>query len=131
MALPDSDKAAIHELLARYCHNADYNPPAHMREMFTADGVFEVPAMNLHFTGIDAIVGFFTASREADSSARHVISNVVVEGAGDQATSSAYLQVLGLKDGQATPLAFGRYIDRLSRGADGRWRLAHRRVEIG
>ena len=131
MALDLNDKTAILELLNRYCHNADYNPPERMRELFTADGVFEVPAMGLRFEGIDAIVAFFTSSREASASARHIISNVVIDGSGDRATSSAYLQVLADRDGTMSMVAFGRYMDELTRGADGRWRLAHRSVVLG
>ena len=131
MALSAGDKAAIAELLTRYSHNADYDPPERMREVFTEDGVFEVPAMDLHAGGIDAIVAFFTASRESNPYVRHVISNVMIEGDGDNATSCAYLQVISVQDGKITPMAFGRYMDRLRRGSDGTWRFTHRRVEIG
>jgi hypothetical protein len=129
MALDLHDKFAIEELLNRYCHNADYNPPQRMRELFTADGVFEVPAMNLRFEGIDSIVAFFTQTREANAAARHVISNIVVQGDADQATSTAYLQVISV--GEITSIvAFGRYMDELQRTPQG-WRLKHRTVVIG
>jgi uncharacterized protein (TIGR02246 family) len=131
MALSQQDKAAITELLNLYCHNADYNPPERMRDLFAPEGVFEVPAMNLHFAGVDAIIAFFTASREADASARHVISNIVIEGDGDRATSCAYLQVISLAGGQASTVAFGRYLDTLRRDADGQWRLVHRHIALG
>jgi ketosteroid isomerase-like protein len=130
MPLDLADKFAIHELLNAYCHNADYNPPERMRDMFTADGIFEVPAMNLRFEGIDHILAFFTSSREANATARHVISNVVIEGSGDTATSSAYLQVVATRDEITTTVAFGRYLDELRRTPAG-WRLQHRRVVIG
>ena len=132
MPLDMHAKAAITELLHRYCHNADYNPPERMRELFTPDGIFEIPAMELHFEGIDAIVAFFTASRAASTSgARHVISNVLIEGDADRATSSAYLQVLGDRDGVMGLVAFGRYLDKLQRGSDGNWRFTHRHVVLG
>ena len=54
MALDIPDRLAIQELLERYCHNADYNPPERMREMFASDGIFEVPAMELRFEGVDS-----------------------------------------------------------------------------
>ena len=98
MALDIPDRLAIQELLERYCHNADYNPPERMREMFASDGIFEVPAMELRFEGVDSIIAFFKLSRENNSSARHVISNIVIEGDGDRAKSSSYLQVLSVKD---------------------------------
>lgn len=130
MPLDVADKFAIHELLNAYCHNADYNPPARMRNLFTDDGIFEVPAMNLRFEGIDNIIAFFTSSREANATARHVISNVVIEGSLDSATSSAYLQVIATRDDITTTVAFGRYLDELQRTPAG-WRLKHRRVVLG
>lgn len=133
MALELQDRMAIQELLNRYCHNADYHPPERMRELFTQDAGWEVPAMGLRFAGLEAIIAFFHSSREGDAgpSARHVISNVVIEGAGDKATSCAYLQVLSEHDARMQVVAFGRYFDELRRGADGAWRFAHRRVVIG
>lgn len=130
MALDIQDRLAIQELLERYCHKADYYPPERMRDMFAADGIFEVPAMELRFEGIESIIAFFKLSRENNSSTRHVISNIVIEGDGDQAKSSAYLQVLSVKDGLVTPLGFGRYMDQLRRYPEG-WRLQHRTVAMG
>jgi 3-phenylpropionate/cinnamic acid dioxygenase small subunit len=130
MSLEVADKYAINELLNTYCHNADYHPPERMREMFTADGIFEVPAMDLRFEGIDQIIAFFTSSRQANATARHIISNVVIEGSGERATSSAYLQVVGTRDDITTTVAFGRYLDELRRTPAG-WRLQHRRVVLG
>jgi len=130
MALDIHDQFAIQSLLARYCHNADYNPPESMRAMFTPDGIFEVPAMSIRFEGIDNIIGFFTASREMTASARHIISSPVIEGEGDKANSSTYLQVLRTDDGVIGVVSIGRYIDQLVRTADG-WRIKHRMVQIG
>lgn len=130
MALAIQDRLAIQELLERYCHNADYNPPERMRDMFAADGIFEVPAMELRFEGIESIIAFFKLSRESNSSARHVISNIVIEGDGDQAKSAAYLQVLSVRGNEITPLGFGRYLDQFRRYPDG-WRLQHRLVAMG
>ena len=90
------------------------------------DAVFEVPAMDISCRGIDNIIAFFTQSRAGFSSARHVINNVVVEGDGDTAKSSAYLQVLRTDEGAIGIVSVGRYLDTLERTAD-----AHRRVESG
>jgi ketosteroid isomerase-like protein len=60
-----------------------------MRDVYTCDAVFEVPAMDVSCHGIDNIIAFFTQSRAGFASARHVIDNVVVEGDGDSAKSSA------------------------------------------
>jgi ketosteroid isomerase-like protein len=130
MPLDATDTLAIQDLLNRYCYNADYNPPEAMREVFTPDALWEVPAMGLRCEGIEAIIAFFSGSRSANSGARHVISNILVEGEGDRARASAYLQVVAIDNGQHTILSFGRYQDELVRTAAG-WRFSHRCVLIG
>lgn len=130
MPLNATDQLAVQELLNRYCYNADYNPPEAMRGVFTADALWEVPAMGLRCEGIEAIIAFFSGSREANPGARHVINNIVVEGDGDHACASAYLQVVANVNGQHTILSFGRYQDTLVRTPDG-WRFSHRCILIG
>lgn len=131
MALDIHDKFAIEELLRRYCYSADYNPPETMRELFVPEAVFEIPAMDIRCAGIDNIIAFFTQSRSGPyASARHVINNVVVEGDGDSAKSSAYLQVLRTDNGTINTVSVGRYTDTLTRTPAG-WRLVQRTVLIG
>jgi ketosteroid isomerase-like protein len=122
------EKFAIQELLHRYSHCADYEPPDRMREFFTGDARFEVPAMGLHFAGIDAIIGYFHAGQATHKGMKHVISNVLIDGDGDSATSSAYLEILAHREGGMQVVGFGRYQDRLKKGADGRWRFIERKV---
>lgn len=130
MSLDVRDVAAIQNLLNQYCHNADYNPPERMREVFLADAVFEVPAMGVRAEGVDEIIAFFKASRESNANARHVISNSVIEGDGDEARANSYLQVIDLRGELPQIVAFGRYRDVLRRSADG-WRFALRSVAVG
>lgn len=130
MALALADRLAIADLVHQYCHNADYNPPESMREVFVPEAVWEVPAMDLRCEGIEAIVAFFTQSRAGFGSARHVSSNLVVQGDGDHATASCYLQVIKVDEDPKQIISFGRYQDELVRTADG-WRFRHRRVLIG
>ena len=130
MALDIADRLAIETLVNLYCHHADYNPPESMRGVFLPDAVWEVPAMDLRCEGIEAIVAFFTQSRAGFGSARHVTSNLVIEGDGDQATASCYLQVIKVDEDPKQIVSFGRYQDELVRTPDG-WRFRHRRVLIG
>ncbi len=130
MALDIADRLAIENLISLYCHHADYDPPESMREVFVPDAVWEVPAMDLRCEGIDAIVGFFTQSRAGFGSARHVTSNLVVQGDGDHATANCYLQVIKVDEDPKPVVSFGRYQDELVRTAEG-WRFRHRKVLIG
>jgi hypothetical protein len=130
MALDLADRLAIEDLVNLYCHNADYNPPDSMRDVFIPEAVWEVPAMDLRCDGIDAIVAFFTQSRAGFGSARHVISNLLVQGDGDHATACCYLQVVKVDEDPKQIVSFGRYQDTLVRTAAG-WRFTHRLVLIG
>ena len=130
MALDLADRLAIEDLVNLYCHNADYNPPESMRDIFIPEAVWEVPAMDLRCEGIDAIVAFFTQSRAGFGSARHVISNLIVQGDGDHATASCYLQVIKVDEEPKQIVSFGRYQDELVRTAGG-WRLRHRLIVMG
>jgi hypothetical protein len=130
MALDLADRLAIEDLVNLYCHNADYNPPESMRDIFIPEAVWEVPAMDLRCEGIDAIVAFFTQSRAGFGSARHVISNLIVQGDGDHATASCYLQVIKVDEEPKQIVSFGRYQDELVRTAEG-WRLRHRLIVMG
>lgn len=130
MALDLADRLAIEDLVNLYCHNADYNPPESMRDVFIPEAVWEVPAMDLRCEGIDAIVAFFTQSRAGFGSARHVISNLIVQGDGDHATASCYLQVIKVDEDPKQIVSFGRYQDEFVRTAAG-WRLRHRLIVMG
>ena len=131
MSLDPLQKLEIQELLNRYSHNADFEPPERMRELFSEDAVFEVPAMGLRFAGIDAIIAFFHSARATKPDVRHVISNAVIEGAGDSATSSAYLQIIDQNEGLWRLAGLGRYQDKILRGKDGKWRFTHRHIVLG
>ena len=127
MALSIEDSHAIAQLLHRYCHNADYNPPEAMRAIFTADAVFGIGAMNVRCEGLEAILAFFTNTRGAMPPSQHVINNLVIEGDGDAAQSCSYLQLVSTIEGAPRITMTGRYMDTLRRTADG-WRLAQRMV---
>ena len=129
MALDTADKFAIQELIHRYCHIADYGPPEAMRELFTADGVFEAPARGFNFRGVDALIEFFHSRRDAPSVGRHIISNTVIEGGGNEAQAISYLVVVSAEGSPRSIPLFGRYKDRLLRTANG-WRFTHRLVDM-
>lgn len=127
MPLNIEDCYAIEQLLRRYCHNADYNPPEAMRRLFTDDAVFEIGAMNVRCEGLEAILAFFNHARGSFPPSQHVTSNLVIEGDGDDAQCSSYVQMVTTVDGKTQISMVGRYIDKLRRTTDG-WRLAERIV---
>lgn len=127
MALNIEDRYQIEQLLHRYCHNADFSKPEAMRAIFIEDAVFELGAMNVRCEGIESILAFFSNARGTMPPSQHVISNLVLEGDGDTAQSSCYMQLFSQVDGEIRVAMMGRYLDTLQRTPEG-WRLAQRIV---
>ena len=127
MALSFQDQIEIQQLLARYTHCADLQPPESMRDVFTEDGVFKVEMMDIEVSGIENIITFFTDMRAATPHMRHICSNLLIEGDGDTATARSYLQVINTEGG-AKIEALAYYSDTLVRTSKG-WRLSSRAVE--
>lgn len=127
MSLSTDDIVAIQQLLARYTKSADIDSPETMRDIFTADGSLIVETMDLNISGIDNIVEFFTQSRaNSAGDVYHVTSNLIVDGSGDSATSSSYLNVMH-SGKEVKQMALGRHIDVLVKTAEG-WRIKSRSI---
>ena len=82
----------------------------------------------------DWVTGF-SEQMQAAGGTRHLITNWVLDGAGDAATMTCYLTILGqaMSEGRPTVVATVRFEDRLVRtGADGfrGWRFAHRTLHL-
>ena len=126
--LDTHDVVAIQQLLARYTLLADVDK-SHagegMREIFTNDAMFQVPAIDLYVKGIDNIVVFF---RERPGGDHHINTNLVVEGAGDRAKARSYVHIIKAEKGVQS-LVFGYYEDELVKTAEG-WRIQHRNTVL-
>jgi ketosteroid isomerase-like protein len=133
------DERAILQTLYQYGHSMDYGPDADFVDCFTNDGVWEVrmrkvPDGAFTCTGRDEI----TASLEAQTSvrapalyAKHLLIEPRVVLDGDAASVDSYsARSAPRHDGPTQIVASGRYLDRLVRSGDGRWRFTHRVAEI-
>jgi hypothetical protein len=129
MALDIADKLAITELVNRYCHVADYGPWQTMRDFFTEDCAFEAPARGFNFQGIDALMAFFESRSGVPSVGRHVISNLIIDGGGNAARATSYIQVLSPEGSPRSIKMFGRYQDEFRRTPGG-WRFRRRFIEM-
>lgn len=127
MALTTDDKVAIAELLARYTHAIDFGEWSLFDTVFASDATFEVPAMDVSVTGIDALQTFFRQSHAENPSVRHVTTNSVSDGDSTRARARSYLQVID--SSTQTIVSSGVYHDTLVRTAGG-WRLQSRLVEL-
>lgn len=126
MALSAEDVLAIQQLYARYNHAIDFGRPAEWADCFTADGVF-TSATTGESKGTEALTAFATGF-SARLKARHWVSNLVLDGDGDVATGTCYLQLWNVAAAPATLLTTGIYVDQLAR-VDGEWKFTSREVK--
>ena len=121
------DKQAITEVLYRYCRGCDRADEQTLRACFHPD------SQHRHggFTGSSA--DFCTLALQVVTplkACKHMLSNVLIQVAGDVADSEAhyfaYQRQVNRKTGEEEDLLTGgRYIDRFER-RDGAWRIASR-----
>lgn len=125
MALTAEDHIAIEQLYAAYNHRIDFGTAEEWVDCFTADAVFN--SGYSEEVGRDALLAFFAATREMVPDIRHFVSNLLIEGDGDGATGSAYLEATSGAGAGRTILTTGRYVDDLVKTANG-WRFSNRRM---
>jgi uncharacterized protein (TIGR02246 family) len=128
-----SDEASVLFLFSRYCHAMDGDDAAAVLDCFADDGVFAyfaAGAAEPHFRlqGSAAIEEWFGQHRARTplGTQTHVTVNPAIEIRGDTAEAVSTYLSLRAHDGGIAVASTGRYVDRLARGADGRWRFAER-----
>lgn len=120
--LPTEDTVAILQLYARYNTAIDTGDGEGFAGCFVPDGVFQSP-LGVS-TGHEEIAAFCDDNHKMLPDLRHMASNIVVDGAGDEATGSAYL--IGYRTaGGFQVIVTGRYRDTLARTPEG-WRFVER-----
>jgi hypothetical protein len=123
--------------LYRYGHSIDYGHEEEWLDCFASDGIFDVryrvgAKPSRRFEGHDDLAGFIAAhSRAPHRWHKHLLFEPLVTIDGDRATARSYFARLDAAD-DGTPFvrAFGRYVDELARGADGKWRFVERIAEV-
>jgi SnoaL-like protein len=133
------DERAILTTLYQYGHAMDYGPDADFLDCFTDDGIWDV-RMRRTPDGAFTCAGRaeIAASLEAQTSvrapalyAKHLLVEPRIVLDGDAASVDSYFLRIEPRDDAATQIvASGRYLDRLIRCDDARWRLTQRIAEI-
>jgi ketosteroid isomerase-like protein len=129
--------AEITAVLHRYGAAVDYGDEAAWVDCFTEDATFEG---DNKITGVRSTLGRGRAelarfvaghTRAPELYHKHLVIDPVIEVDGDEASCRSYFAVLVAGPGGLPAIGnFGRYVDRLRREDDGRWRIAQRVAEI-
>jgi hypothetical protein len=129
------DERAVLRTLHQYAHAIDYGNEDGWVDCFAPDGAFEV--RNRTDSSVSRLVGhtelkafISTHTRAPDTWHKHIVIEPVIDIDGDTARSASYCGAFA--DDGDTPIlwGFGRYLDQLVRGADGRWRFTERLAEV-
>jgi hypothetical protein len=133
------DERAILGTLYRYGHALDYGAETDWLDCFTDDAGYElrypaaVPSNDRarRYHGRDELAAFVALhTRAPDRFHKHLLIEPIVTINGDRAQAISYFMRVDDADGERIVYAFGRYLDHLVRGPDGRWRFTERIAEI-
>jgi uncharacterized protein (TIGR02246 family) len=127
MALATDDILAIQKLIADYNHVVDRGDGEAFADLFVEGGSLD-SGFNV-IKGRDELRDFAAFVPSMAPGARHLVSNVSIDGDGDDATARLYLQMWATAGGAAeTKLVIsGRYEDTLKREG-GTWRFVTRKM---
>lgn len=127
MALPADDLMAIYKLMADYNHLVDAGRGDDWADLFVEGGSLDTGMGMVIEGGRDALAEFAASVPTLVPGARHVVSNISIDGDGSTATGSAYLQMwaTAADASQAKLVITGVYRDEL-RKVDGSWRFVKR-----
>jgi ketosteroid isomerase-like protein len=130
------DERAILRTLYRYGHSIDAGQEADWVDCFTEDGRFFAHGRHTTHTALDVTGRPALQALIAEHTRRpylyhqHGLIEPLISVDGDHATCVSYLTVLMEHEGRPVQRVFGRYLDQLVRGSDGRWRFRVREAAI-
>ena len=119
-----TEKLAIQELCARYCHTIDSQDSEGWAQCFTPDGVFEFDGWAIR--GRPALAEYAEVHARV-MRCRHLTLNCLYEVSGDRATGHSTTVVTLATEGGYKILGQGAYEDQMVKEG-GRSHIAHRRV---
>jgi hypothetical protein len=133
------DERGVLSTLHRYGHTLDYGAEDDWVDCFTDDASYELeypatvsagsrPRVYRGRAELAAFVARHTRAPERFH--KHLLIEPVITVDGEHARATSYFMRVDDEDGARVIYAFGRYLDELVRGADGRWRFTRRVAEI-
>jgi ketosteroid isomerase-like protein len=129
MGLTTDDLVAIQGLAARYNHAIDSGDAEAFVAAWVESGVLD--AGGLFIDGHAALKEFAVNFAAGAHAPRHIATNLVIDGDGDNATLKAYVQmyVLAGDPPQQIIAAAGKYDDTLIK-EDGTWKFVRRNFTV-
>jgi hypothetical protein len=129
-----NDHQQVLDSMYRYGHAVDYGLNAEWVDCFTADGIFDLRRRGqdpLEFAGTRALSDFVAAhTNSPEFWHKHLLIEPRITIDGDRADVASYfVRIDRSSTGTNYIKSFGRYLDRLRRCDDGRWRFEHRIAE--
>jgi hypothetical protein len=130
-------REAVAATIRRYAMAIDYGEDDLWVDCFLEDGVFEVRYHTIEPIRVcgHAALGLFVAAHTKAPGRwhKHITTQHEISIDHELATAQSYILRIDRDNRQndtPTPWVFGRYIDKLSRCADGFWRFSHRIIEL-
>ena len=117
-----ADRLEIQELIARYNWAIDTRDGEGVADTFTPGGSFTM--RDRHFQGREALVRFGSGANlgppQPHSGSQHWVTNVVLEGQGDNVSAKSYLVRFHVEGNERGVANVGYYTDQLVK-QDGCW----------
>lgn len=125
-AVEFADRAAIQDLVWKFADAVNRNDETAFIALWSNDGRWRSEAPpSLDAQGVDEIQGLFAGLMGQWSFFHQITQPGPAEVNGDRATSSSYVQELGMQPSGDTIRTYGRYNDRFVLTGDG-WRFEER-----
>jgi uncharacterized protein (TIGR02246 family) len=125
--LPDSERAAINELFARYAWGLDTHDLDSWIELFMPDGLIQMPGLD-PFVGREEILryGHFLTDDPKYPGRQHWVGQTIIEGDGSPVVAHSYAMITQrFPEGHSSLLVSARYRDVLVKH-EGSWRFQER-----
>lgn len=135
MNLSADDKLAILDVLSRSAYAYDERKLDMLEACFTRDAAFAIKIAGVDeligpFEGVEAIMGLYSGSLEAQTDVRrHVVSNAFFENESEEPVVISNLTLFATENGEAKLLCTGVYKDQMQRTESG-WCIHRRHLDL-
>lgn len=120
------DKTEIQELTAKYACAMDEQNRERWLSTWAPNGSWEGGIGT--YEGDDRLLQLWSDLSERIKGKRHIMTNSIIEGTGNQATQTCYMLIVSVV-GELRVVGLASYQDSLQK-IDGKWCFSHRRLSL-